>query len=296
MGISKGGYALLCELKRDTLHLGSSILQLGRQHTFVTTTQLLKTYRRFGLSCDISPMDFNSQRPGYVDDLKLFRTLGFSTVHSLDASDFEGATYVHDLNKPVASELAKTFDVIYDGGTTEHIFSVPTVLQNIFTLLKEEGVVIHHSPSHNHVDHGFYMFSPMFFYEWYRANSWEILKSYIIEYGPNHNGKSWVVRRYEPGAIDQLSFGGWGSEMLAIWLVAKKTTSSTCDVIPQQGIYKTKWERARSQEQPADSKFRLKYRGILIELLTKNYVIMQSATWVHNKMRRLRKPPIVSRY
>jgi SAM-dependent methyltransferase len=133
------------------------------------------------------------------------------------------------------------FDVIYDGGTAEHVFHFPQVLKNIHLMLKENGVIIHVSPSHNHVDHGFYMFSPQVYYEYYHTNRYAIKTSQVFEYSPRYNDP-WTVYHYQPGALDRLAYGGFGSKMLAIHLVAQKTADSTSCVIPQQGGYVTAWK------------------------------------------------------
>ena len=111
------------------------------------------------------------------------------------------------------------YDVIFDGGTAEHIFNFPQVLKNIHDLLKLGGIIIHASPSHNHVDHGFYMFSPTVFYDFYSVNKFDILKSYIFEYKSDPIF-DWLIYDYKPGAIDHLSFGGWGRDSLGIFFVA----------------------------------------------------------------------------
>ena len=60
--------------------------------------------------------------------------------------------------------------MIIDGGTMEHIFHIPNVLNNIYRMLRVGGRIIHISPSSNYVDHGFYSFSPTLFYDFYQTN------------------------------------------------------------------------------------------------------------------------------
>jgi hypothetical protein len=47
-----------------------------------------------------------------------FRALGASEVDSLDASEYEGATIVHDLNDPLPQELTGRYTLVFDGGTS----------------------------------------------------------------------------------------------------------------------------------------------------------------------------------
>src|SRR5262249_30321510 len=105
---------------------------------------------------------------GYISGQTLFKSLGFESVHSLDYSDFEGAGIIHALNSSeLPKELYERFDVIIDHGTIEHVFHIPNALLNLFRMLKIGGRLIHSSPTSNLVDHGFYMFSPTLFYDFY---------------------------------------------------------------------------------------------------------------------------------
>lgn len=149
-----------------------SILQLGKQTTYVNPKQILNIGKKFGYLPAVD--EINSNAP--VDDVNLFKYLGFSNVESLDYSDYESPTHLHDMNLPVPQIFHDNYDVIYDGGTLEHIFNFPQSLINIYNMLKIGGIVIHASPSCNFVDHGFYSFSPTAFYDYYSQNSWEIVK------------------------------------------------------------------------------------------------------------------------
>ncbi len=160
-------------------------------------------------------------------------------VKSLDVSEYEGADFIHDLNSPdPPEELTCKFDLIFNGGTMEHI---PNVLRNIYTMLKVGGFIIHASPSNNCVDHGFYQFSHTFFMDYYSSNNFEILDCKFIQFTRNHNAP-YMFMEYWPGRLDHLSFGGIDDgKIYATWFVAKKKQDSQCSVIPQQGVYvKTK--------------------------------------------------------
>ena len=245
MGIAKGALRLLLDEKKKGVLKGESLLQLGRQCILFDYATLLKYAKKHGVTlAPVTPqLSFDSyyKKLGYIDDITLFKALGFKTVQSLDYSDFEGADITWDLNHPISEKHWSQFDVIYDGGTAEHVFNFPQVLANIHLLLKEGGKIIHVSPSNNHVDHGFYMFSPQVYSEYYLANRYAILTSHIFEYTPSHNGP-WTIYHYEPGVLDRLSYGGFGKKMLAIHIIAQKTPQATSNVIPQQGSYSRAWK------------------------------------------------------
>ena len=256
MGIAKGATALLYELKKD-FGLFGSVLQLGKQTIHLDQRQLSEIAKKFGF-------EYFNNKNIKLDDINLFKSLGFDSVKSLDANDYENADIIFDFNKEI-SENAEKFDLVFDGGTLEHIFSLPQSLKNIHNLLKVGGRVAHLSPSHNHVVHGFYMFSPTVFWDYYAANKYKILKFYIFEYENDHAGIDWLIYEYAPGSIDALSYGGWGTSLLGIWCVAEKLPESTCDVIPQQGGYVKTWNTQPTQKMGLN-------RISKIKILFKNFI------------------------
>lgn len=101
----------------------------------------------------------------YVDDL-LVKEFGASSVASLDASGYEGASYVWDLNLDLKADFPQ-FDTVIDAGTLEHVFDVRTSFGNIARACKIGGQILHILPANNFVGHGFYQFSPEFFFSLY---------------------------------------------------------------------------------------------------------------------------------
>ncbi|MDD5268141.1 MAG: hypothetical protein PHO08_13595 [Methylococcales bacterium] len=83
-----------------------------------------------------------------------------SEVDSLDFSAYQDATIIHDLQKPISKTLYGKYDLVYDGGTLEHIFNFPIAIANTIHLARIDGLVYTSSPSNNLSGHGFYQFSP----------------------------------------------------------------------------------------------------------------------------------------
>jgi SAM-dependent methyltransferase len=100
------------------------------------------------------------QPPGEAWAESLFRYFGSTTINALDASAFEGADIVHDLNLPVPDHLRGVFDTIFDGGTIEHIFDVPAVFRNVRAMLAPGGLFLSINAANNQLGHGLYQFSP----------------------------------------------------------------------------------------------------------------------------------------
>jgi hypothetical protein len=230
MGISKITASLFKDSINERIFFGN-ILQLGKQDIYIDRNIYNKIFKRTDSGKD------------KIDTDEFFLNLGFSSVSSLDASGFEGADYICDLNHKSSDSLEQKFDCIFDGGTLEHIFNLPQALENIDKMLKIGGHVIHNLPSHNHVDHGFYMFSPGTLWDYYLANGYEIVKFYIYEYSVSPSRLKAFVYEYQPGEIDHLSVGGWGKMPISIWMIAKKTSRASNYIMPQQGYYQKIWKK-----------------------------------------------------
>jgi len=230
MGISKITANLFKDSINDEIFTGE-ILQLGKQDIYIDRKSYNKIFNKI------------DSRKDKIETDEFFLNLGFSNVSSLDANGFEGADYICDLNQKSPEFLDKKFDCIFDGGTLEHVFNFPQALENIDKMLRCGGHVIHNVPSHNHVDHGFYMFSPCSLWDYYSANGYEIVKCYIYEYTVAPSKLKATVYAYSPGKIDHLSIGGWKKNPISIWLIAKKTSNVSSYSMPQQGYYQKIWKK-----------------------------------------------------
>jgi SAM-dependent methyltransferase len=102
----------------------------------------------------------------YCENL-LIQCFGATTVNSIDNSNYENATYIHDMNEPITAELNSKFDTVFDGGCLEHIFNIPQAFKNCSLFLKPGGQILHSLPANNCCGHGFYQFSPELFFSLY---------------------------------------------------------------------------------------------------------------------------------
>ncbi|MEM8960273.1 MAG: class I SAM-dependent methyltransferase [Acidobacteriota bacterium] len=254
MGIVAGTAQLLLE-ESQVRPFGGDLLSLGRMDVYLSENELAalasKTGTHLQPDIDVAP----SHNPalaahGCMDDQSFFRLLGFDTASSLDVSTYEGADIAHDLNLAVPDELHGRFDVVFEGGTIQHVFHLPRVLANIHALLKPGGRIIHGiAPAANYVDHGFHTFSPTLFQDFYSVNGWQIESFLLCDFvaywlGGRIHTDRFRVYPYEPGALDPISYGRWGHRQTAIFFVATRTPEATGDRIPQQGYYRQQWDAA----------------------------------------------------
>jgi hypothetical protein len=176
MGISVHCAKFLFYAKKQGANYTQSLM-LGRQTLFATPEEIGKLAQYFGNSAkkntDVSFSD------GYAEPL--FEILGCNTIDSIDFSDYEKATVLHNLNKPIPNHLKNKYTIIFDGGTMEHIFNIPVAFKNCMEMLKVGGHYLAITPANNMFGHGFYQFSPeLFFSLFHPQNGFKIKKVMLL--------------------------------------------------------------------------------------------------------------------
>lgn len=160
---------------------GKTIYTLGVQECYFNENSILKYFHN----------DINSK----IDDSRtirnqsdLFKALGFKKILSIDFSSYEGAEIILDLNEPIDKKFNNTADIVFDSGTSEHIFDQKTHFNNLFNLVKKNGFIIHILPV-DLIDHGFYNFNKELFDNLYLANNFKPIRStyFYIKKSTVHN-------------------------------------------------------------------------------------------------------------
>lgn len=234
MGLAKAAISYLMEEGKRRPFSGR-VLTLGVQIVFVNEAELEALADRHGFALAASPA--TSREPlkgGGVSCDYLFRRLGFTSVVSTDVSDYEGADLVFDLDAAeTPSKHIGLYDLVLDGGTLEHVFHAPNALKNILGFTALNGRIVHMSPSSNHIDHGFYMFSPRFFWDFYSANRLNIVACDLFRYSrAGHNVNQWVFGRYTPGSLYRASFGRLGGGLFGVAVIIEKSRDVVEIAIP----------------------------------------------------------------
>ncbi len=169
MGINAQVATVIAYLKANDF-VGDEILSLGRQDRSFSLKDLRNINRNVGAGWTESQMEASVKDPLAETFLNLS---GFKVSRSIDASDFEGADIVHDLNLEIPTNLQETTSFFYDGGTLEHVFNVATSFKNVFDLLKVGGIALFAPPANNQCGHGFYQFSPELFFRVLGTNGFD---------------------------------------------------------------------------------------------------------------------------
>lgn len=161
-------------------------LTLGRQEAIVDLGHLERLLRRNRLwPADLSREAFKARMGStrYVEPF--LEVLGARETLAMDISAFEGAKVIHDLNQKVPANLVQAFDCVIDGGLLEHVFNIPTAIQNCMEMTALGGHVILYTTANNFFGHGFYQFSPELFYRvFHPVNGFRVVKMLVQENFP----------------------------------------------------------------------------------------------------------------
>jgi hypothetical protein len=138
-----------------------NILTLGRQQIHIECKDINNSLNKYNFSKLIDKFNY------YDFSENLFRQLMNEkykceiNVDSIDNSKYEDASIIYNLNLPYNS--TKKYQYIYDGGTIEHIFNIPQVIENVINMLDIDGLFVSVTCNNNFSGHGMYQFSPEFF-------------------------------------------------------------------------------------------------------------------------------------
>ena len=142
---------------------GKRVITLGRLSVYLHRQEISHMKGLFADDKDASNYLKNYQWGEYSE--RFFRDiLKCSVVDSMDFSDYQGATIIHDLQEPILENLCGKYDLVFDGGTMEHVFDIRAALANAIQLTRTGGLVYINTPCNNLCGHGFYQFSPELMY------------------------------------------------------------------------------------------------------------------------------------
>lgn len=150
-------------------------LVLGRQKLHMRDRRVVRFLKMMAAMGKPLTEEQIRQEDGFTE--ALFTALGYPEMEALDFTDAEGAQHVHDLNHPCPDHLRGQFDVVLDGGTTEHIFHIGAALDTCHELLKPGGVVMSYVAADGWFGHGFFQTGPDVPWRyWHHARGYEMLE------------------------------------------------------------------------------------------------------------------------
>lgn len=174
----------------------------------------------------------------YAD--RLLCSMGAGSVESLDISDYEECGIVHDLNLSLDRGNHPTFDIVFDGGSLEHVYNIPVAVANLMRLVRAGGWYAAFSPANGNCGHGFYQFSPEFFFRSFdEANGFEPALGVFSE----QTGRRRLYATEDPAsARSRVGFNGEGSVYFAFIARRGGPEVPFSAGFPQQSDYRPRWK------------------------------------------------------
>jgi len=235
MGISNANLALLLSAQHALSPTMGKVVTLGKQSFWPTKyclNHLLNIIDSIN-SADQVMSDVNGDGSKFIR-----KYMQADSVDEIDASSYEGATIIHDMNLPIPRKHHMQYDFVYDGGSSEHIFNIKQVFDNINALVKPGGCVAISVPANNQLGHGFYQFSPELYYRYYsNANGYEKTTVFLCEHQLKIP-RFWLVR--DPALLNK-RIEIQNSNQLYLLCVTKKNNHVINPMIPQQSDYFSAW-------------------------------------------------------
>jgi SAM-dependent methyltransferase len=254
MGLPVDSLKFLAQARKAGVRFDET-LTLGRQHVLASPERIGAILEQNGIwPPPAGVAEFYKELRATTWRFDAFaRALGAKNVSACDASAYEGAAIVHDLNQPVPAELKERFDVIIDGGTLEHVFNFPVAIANCMEMVKTGGHLILFTPVNNYMGHGFYQFSPELFYRVLSPeNGFQVKR--MIALNENVGESSIFGARYpfpisgpwyevsEPSEIRSRVTLTNDKSVILMVLAAKKERVPLFRTTPQQSDYVPQWQ------------------------------------------------------
>ncbi len=272
MGLDRNGTKLLLYAKSLGVDFGKTIM-LGRQGLHIDKKNLQNNLSQFGIT-NVNAEDILKEEGRYAEPF--LRILGAKKIDSIDASDYESANIIHDMNFPITDEHKATYDVVIDGGSLEHIFNFPVAIKNCMEMIKPGGYFLGITPANNFFGHGFYQFSPdLYFKVFSPENGFKIEK--IIFFTDRKNPKWYEVK--DPDEV-RTRVTICNDHPSYLFVIGKRISKMPIfEAVPQQGFYQNllwKDKDKKNEVKPAQAKISIitkisnlianKLEGLIIRL------------------------------
>lgn len=266
MGINKYDAEVVLYAKKKFKVDFESTLTLGRLTRYFNLNEIQTVLAKFNFHgnsvSSLVSSDFTEP---------FFELLGATATESLDASDYEKASIIHDLNNPLPPHLNQKFSSVIDGGTLEHVFNFPVAIQSCMNALREGGFFIGCIPGNNQMGHGFYQFSPELYYRIFsEQNGFKTHKVLIRVADKWFEAMDPLVMKSRIEVANGLP--------IFIYVIAEKTKHISTFDMPQQSDYVTSWAIAESvktdRKRNEDSGLKHNYRKLMpkrIKDLVRNF-------------------------
>ncbi len=234
MGLGPQSVKFLCAAKSMGVDFTDTAM-IGRQSFRPDPATLERVFSVLGIAGDAD--QFLRENP-YSEPF--FTLLGAKRIVSVDASAYEGATDLHDMNLPIADRLRRRFSAIHDGGTLEHVFNIPQALKNCMEMVRPGGHFTQVNMANNFMGHGFWQLSPELIYRAFSAaNGYQVEVVLLHEAVP---GGAWYLVR-DPAEVRRRVVLCNRVPTLMMTVARRVAVVEIFASPPQQSDYVVAWDR-----------------------------------------------------
>lgn len=237
---------------------------LGRQKMLFTGYQPKSKWKKeLGKYLDVDNM---CQSDEYSENF--WRQLGAKEkIDSIDYDEYENATVIMDLNKPLPEKYCEAYDVVIDGGTLEHIFNYSQGLRNAMSMVRRGGWLLLATPTDNNCNHGFYQLSPQLFYSILTEKNGYELKEMSIVGNPDRDEKLYYV---SSDCIHKIRYHGAGNSHL--YIAAQRIGDIPDRLITQQQSYEQMVWTKGGCPAAKDAGFKRQFKDQLRKIASKTWL------------------------
>lgn len=249
MAITKNDCNFLFYIKKKFAVSFDKSLMLGRLNLYVKKDDVASFINKYGGNVkNVNDVNLESE---YSEPL--FDILGAKSIDSIDYSDYEKASIIYDLNKPIPNELKNRFSLIVDGGTIEHVFNFPVAIKNCMEALSVGGHYVGITPTNNLMGHGFYQFSPELYYRIFSKENGFKMKEMLIAVNKENGNAEWF-KVMDPLEVKS-RVGLMNNSALSLTFVAEKIEKKEIfTTTPQQSDYMSTWDNSASENMQSTKK------------------------------------------
>ncbi len=159
-----------------------SILDIGSSNLYQASAEELQRFaKRFGQALEPASAATIAAGSAYGPGItrnesfvgELLETLGFRYLAFDIANGYR--TQIFDLNdQALPNNLRGSFDTVLNFGTTEHVFNQLNSFRVIHDAVKVGGHIVHQLPAIGYIDHGYFCYTPRFFFDLAGHNEYEL--------------------------------------------------------------------------------------------------------------------------
>lgn len=236
---------LLSEHKRQPIT--GRIALIGRQSVPLTLEQALALIDSEGIATSDHRLDESrdtSTRAAvsrdWISDAALFSLFTDADLVTIDVTDYEAATVVHDMQTPIPEDLAGTFDFVWNGSCLDNIWDPAAAHINSCTLLNDTGRLFSMEMANNRFE-AYASFSSAWFYDYYAANRFARYTTYTCTFDDSALWDGpyglWVPENIQAFSVafpDSVS----GTDAILTVGVAQRDSQSSVDKLPIQMQYR----------------------------------------------------------